>query len=122
MNKICTSLEQSKILAEILPIESADLFWYRDAVTTEVNPRIINYMQIPKLQSMYYFPCWSLAALLNILPNNQGRYTKSLYWFDDAWHCEYVDADGAGILDTSADNSIDACVKMILKLKKLNLL
>ena len=67
--KSYTDLDQSKKLAEILPLESADMFWYRDAVTTEVNPRIMNYMQVPKLQSMYYSPCWSLTALLDVLPD-----------------------------------------------------
>ena len=28
MNKICTSQEQSKKLAEILPLESADMYWW----------------------------------------------------------------------------------------------
>ena len=65
--KAYTSLKQSKELAKILPLESADMFWYRDAVTTEANPRIMNSMQVPELQSMYYSPCWSLSALLNYL-------------------------------------------------------
>ena len=67
--KSYTDLKQSKKLAEFLPLESADMFWYRDAVTKEANPRIMNYMQVPKLQSMYYSPCWSLDALINLLPS-----------------------------------------------------
>ena len=122
--KSYTDIEQSKKLAEILPLSSADMFWYRDAVTTEANPRIMNYMQIPELQSMYYSPCWSLSALLDVLPKNYGKYTKTLYWFDDAWHCEYVNEIGQsdGILDTTADNPVDACYGMILKLHERCLL
>lgn len=120
--KSYTDLDQSKKLTKILPVESADMFWYRDAVTTEVNPRIMNYMQVPKLQSMYYSPCWSLAVLLSVLPNNIKRYTKSLYWFDDAWHCEYVDEDGEGYIGETANSPVDACYKLILKLHELKLL
>ena len=50
--KAFTDLEQSKKLAKILPLESADMFWYRDAVTKEANPRIMNYMQVLELQSI----------------------------------------------------------------------
>jgi hypothetical protein len=57
--------------------------------------------------------------LLNVLPNSQGRYQKTLYWFDDAWHCEYVDEGKYGV---TAGNPIDACYEMILKLHELKLL
>jgi len=111
-----TSLEQSKKLAEILPLESADMFWYRDAVTKEVNPRIMNYKQVPELQSMYYSPCWSLASLLSILPEIQGG--KPIIALDD----NYITYPHISDLHTKADSLIDACVTMIIKLSEHKML
>ena len=128
--KSYTNIEQSKKLAKILPIESADMTW--EQVTKDLaedftwKPTIgLNEGIKGNLFSYrngYISPCWSLTALLDIIPNNQGRYTKSLYWFDDAWHCEYVDEDGVGILGTSADNAIDACYELVLKLRERKVL
>ena len=58
--KAYTDLEQSKKLAEILPIESADMC-YND------NELRIGYAPLAKERDDY-FPCWSLAALLDVLP------------------------------------------------------
>ena len=109
-----TDLSQSKTLSEFLSHKSADMYYWCGE-----DLRIGGYKA---MDIDYDTPCWSLAALLDVLPNNQGRYTKSLYWFDDAWFCEYVDEDGAGILGTSADNPIDACYEMIIKLHELKML
>jgi len=119
--KSYTDIEQSKKLAEILPLSSADMFWYRDSVTTDENPRIMNYMQIPELQSMYFSPCWSLAALLSILPSVITRKGKRVflimekvgafnlyYKFDELWETK--------------EELVDACYEMILKLHKQKLL
>ena len=119
--KSYTDLEQSRKLAEILPLESADMSYrpYRaeggipDHETTLLPFRYASWIGVP---------CWSLVALLEVLPKNYGRYTKSLYWFDDGWHCEYVDQDGEGYVGETADNPIDACCNTILKLKELKLL
>lgn len=114
--KSYTDLSQSKKLAEILSIESADMFWYWDAVTTEVNPRIMNYTQVPELQSMYYSPCWSLAALLDVLPAN-----KLEKQFDGKWWFSVYLPSGQH-KSHKHDNSIDACYEIIVRLHKLNLL
>ena len=114
--KSYTDLEQSKKLAKILPLESADMFWYRDSVTKEANPRIMNCMQVPELQSMYYSPCWSLAALLGVLPEIQGG--KPVIALDD----NYITYPHISNLYTKTDNIVDTCYKMILKLSELNLL
>lgn len=59
--KAYTDLEQSKRLAKILPIESADM---RYAPFGDTHPWFCDDCLIEKGAS----PCWSLAALLNILP------------------------------------------------------
>lgn len=134
--KSYTDIEQSKKLAEILPIESADSHYVRN-ITDFMGNSVEGKWSCPKygkpksdyasyivqnFSSYEVIPCWSLAALLNILPKNYGRYTKSLYWFDDAWHCEYVDQDGEGHGGETADNPIDACYEMIIKLNERKLL
>ena len=122
--KSYTDLEQSKKLAEILPLESADMFYHYVTSVKNYYEDVPKYIQVSNHFVFFHndIPCWSLVVLLDFLPNNQGRYIKSLYWFDDAWHCEYVDEDGAGILGTSADNAIDACYEMIIKLHEQKLL
>ena len=101
--KSYTDLEQSKKLAEILPLESADMRY--DGVMLE--------LKIPKVRyNGLGTPCWSFAALLNILPS------ATLDSSDDHHyrvHCNERFTDWH-------DNSVDACVAMIEKLHKLNLL
>ena len=70
-----TSLSQSKRLAEILPIESADMWWNFYSVTTDdTTPQIIH-LDTPWVGSFNWdnkpdnVPCWSLVALLSVLPD-----------------------------------------------------
>ena len=61
--KAYTDLEQSKKLAEILPIESADMYYACGAIAPDI-------MTSCKQDYRGYTKCWSLAALLNVLPKN----------------------------------------------------
>ena len=118
MTNSVTGIEQSKKLAEILPIESADMVWVDYGYCKRILPKDdVDATTYPTIT-----PAWSLSALLMVLPKNIGRYTKSLYWFDEAWHCGYGDEDFEGLYDVSADNPVDACVEMILELHKEGLL
>ena len=101
--KSFTDLPQSKVLAEFLPLESADM---RYAPIGDIHPWV--WEGNPKLLETDSTPCWSLAALLGVLPNGtdlckniEGRY--------------YVH----GFV---SDNPVDACVDAIKALHKLNLL
>ena len=116
--KAYTDIEQSQTLKKILPLESADMEWLIDYYGLE-EPFSL---PVKDRVSANEEPCWSLSALLDVLPKNYGKYTKSLYWFDDGWHCEYLDEDGEGFKGETADNPVDACVEMIIKLKELKLL
>ena len=62
--KSYTDLEQSKVLAKMLPIESADMYWDYDVQKHEDYPMIMD-DQFDNL----CIPAWSLAALLDVLPN-----------------------------------------------------
>ena len=137
--KAYTDLEQSKELSEFLPIESADMYYQYVLPKSDKikhNPEIGNPINAlewynkgysfggkePITLDEYCVPCWSLATLLDVLPKQIGRYTKSLYWFDEGWHCEYLDEDSEGKYGVSADNPLDACYELIIKLRENNLI
>ena len=131
MAKSFTSLEQSKKLAEILPIESADMSFVSCDDGRQKYYQAENRKIILNYEKNHWLPCWSLAALLNILPNNEnisinlskGGFRISTLKHTNDWFVDYEDeSDGLNNCVTSADNPIDACVAMILKLHELNLL
>ena len=66
--KSYTTIEQSKKLAEILPLESADIC-YVCGNTTLVSPTKYGDTSIEELYKKHIIPCWSLAALLKLIPN-----------------------------------------------------
>ena len=115
--KSYTDIEQSKKLAKILPLKSADFGWnvFVDG-TSRILP--INDWDLTKDGSsgVKFFLCWSLAALLGVLPEIQG--SKPIIALDD----NYITYPHMSDLHTKADNLVDACVAMIEKLHELNLL
>ena len=106
--KSYTSLEQSKKLEEILPVETADM---RYAPFGDTHPWIWDGHLIEKGA----IPCWSLAALLGVLPKGT-RLLKSAT--DDTYHCDCP----KGNIDKWYDNPIDACYEMIIKLHEIELM
>ena len=118
--KSYTDLEQSKKLAEILPIESADMF-YRD---NGIDVKLMWEHIAQKVTS----PCWSLSALLNVLPVSCDDEQHCLALINHnpnkktEWLCAYEDYKGNLMMECYADNQIDACVAMIEKLHEQNLL
>lgn len=114
--KSYTDLEQSKKLAEFLPLESADMGYLWNGTSFCEYP-VSNQTVFKRVENI---PCWSLSALLYILDYPQLSKDKlgsgkegwmvSVYpndcRFDSCWH----------------DNPIDACYEMILKLHELDLL
>lgn len=118
--KSYTDIKQSKKLAEILPIESADMF-YRD---NGIDVKLMWEHNAQKVTS----PCWSLAALLNVLPVSCDDEQHCLALINHnpndktEWLCAYEDDKGNLMMECYADNQIDACVAMIEKLHEQNLL
>lgn len=117
-----TSLEQSRKLAEILPLESADMWW--TALNWQETEYYVEVKQDGINQPKKAIPCWSLAALLDILQ-------KVAYSIDEdadvvldsyktvEWHLGINNSDLRLITEP---NPVDACYEMILKLNELNLL
>ena len=109
--KSYTDIEQSKKLAEILPLESADMFYN---LGESKLPNVIygNYDDFK-----CYLPCWSLTALLKTL--NFPSLTQNK---EDEWEVCVFDHDNDDYIKKTASNPIDVCYEMIIKLNKLNLL
>lgn len=111
--KAYTDLSQSRKLAEILPLESADM---RFCFSHTLSGRIIgHYPMIGREPSMETIPCWSLSALLDVLPE------VSLNTFKDGKWNAMVQHDGKMIYGDK-DNPVDACCELILKLHEQKLL
>jgi hypothetical protein len=110
--KSYTDLEQSKKLAEILPIESADMNWH-ELPFTGFFARAFPYKH-DNGATEGIFPCWSLAALLDVIPSGKAL-------IHDKGNLGYKCI--CNNMDTYFhDNPVDACYKMIIKLNGLNLL
>jgi len=131
--KSFTSLEQSRKLAEILPLESADQTWARIAIAganLDV-PEELQYRHNGDMPFQYYsgigIPCWSLAALRNLLPVgikiNENTYLfESHNTFDKSWVYRYYNENGTSYLYYKNTMEVNACYELILKLHELNLL
>ncbi len=80
--KSFTDLEQSKKLAEILPIEKADMaYCYTKKGDKLVSPIPIHLTSTPTNTFKYVY-CWSLAALMDLLPSKfteKGKYSETTY-------------------------------------------
>jgi len=121
--KSYTDIEQSKKLAEFLPLESADMEYLAIKESGALVGAVPFVKDDSEVENSAYdavyerIPCWSLTALLGVLKHPrciQGD--KPIYWFcgcfgkDELYH------------EVEADNPVDACYKMILELNELNLL
>jgi hypothetical protein len=118
--KSYTDLEQNKKLAEILPIESADMHYHYDSDFDELE-------SIPSITEeddhFVLFPkdvrCWSLAALLNVLPRTD---IEKEIWSSDKYDYRVKAYIDDGYVGDWYDNPVDACYEMILKLHEQKLL
>ena len=111
--KSYTDIEQSKKLAEFLPLESADMHCF---VADSLEKQEINYAircGTPIVKTD--IPCWSLVALLNVI--NDDYYT-TLYHDGVAWNVEAIHHDNVKDKhNTYANTQVDACYDLILKIK-----
>ena len=120
-----TDLEQSKKLAEILPIESADMCYVRAYFKGKQSDWFIQLGR--PIKSDDVIPCWSLAALLDVLPyeindkEGTSRFFELYRGYREQYHIIYTGAD-EDIEGEYYDNFVDACVEMIEKLHELKML
>ena len=129
--KSYTDIKQSKTLVNILSLESADAkygyiapYEYSDRMYDEGYDEIPYPIAFIKKDYSNFFveeyddelPCWSLAALLNVLPNGSDIVKEETDTENEKYMCTVGINDD--IISTFADNPVDACVEMILKLKE----
>ena len=131
--KSYTDLPQSKKLAEILPIESADMRF--EYILPRKSDKMLHYPIVgnpiealemfnkgytisgskPLSLNEYCIPCWSLAALMDVL--ERGALLKT----PQGWVCQsYIDFKA--ITSDYYSNPVDACVAMIEKLHEQKIL
>ena len=111
--KSYSDLQQSKKLVEILPLESADMY-YEDDISVEFG-----HGWHPQ-----HIPCWSLAALLELITKVQqdGVLFNLTYDFILNKWTMTIEADNWKNDVGLYDNPVDACVAMIEKLNELKML
>lgn len=122
--KAFTDLNQSKKLSEILPLESADMYWWYSGKRYYVES-----MDDDDFNKESDIPAWSLSALLDILESEidgeegetyQLNIEKDGTWWN-VWYRERYD-EANPIETESTEELIDACYEMILKLHELKML
>ena len=118
--KSYTTIEQSRKLAEFLPLESADMYYHYNEYEERHYPKVfLDYQTADIRQEVLELkrndPCWSLAALLGVLPD----YT--LQTNTDGTVFAVCEGKKPMISDVY-NNPVDACYELILKLNELNLL
>ena len=125
--KSYTDILQSSKLAEILPLESADMHYNNASIkginyVDEYRAELMDYNTAQKVLSKYLInpmfgiiPCWSLSALLGVLPD----YTLQTNTDGTVF---VVCESKKPMISDAYDNPVDACYTLILKLHELNLL
>lgn len=130
--KSYTTIEQSRKLAEILPLESADMHYKVNRYNDEYKIFMIPYSELGSYKDneyQYSVCAWSLAALLEQIPyevcddDGNSSYLQ-INKGDDEYQLEYTDPNGdfESIETDWYEHFVDACVAMIEKLHELNLL
>ena len=117
-----TDLPQSKKLMEFLPPESADMRYH---TISHYNPypcdETVYTVEFGKASGID-IPCWSLAALLDILDFDITRFSVSLWSKEGEWVCIITEYGVGTIFQIISKSKIDACVEMIIKLHEQKLL
>lgn len=137
--KSFTDLEQSKKLAEILSIESADIY-YTILTENSKEPSVFIKRKVCRYSvEDGDIPCWSLAALIGVLPRylkyTEGECPLQLLTLDfenphrkdHCWIVGYWDYDEEYEkynfqIEAREEEVIDACYELVLKLHEHKLL
>lgn len=125
--KAYTDINQAKTLKEILPLESADMFY----IAGKGEPIFIGNKMVACGEDDYDalggpdVLCWSLAGLLNILPK-EGKYEPfvDIRYNRIEYHAVDDEIQDKDYLLCYADGCslLDACYEIILKLHEQNLI
>ena len=125
-----TTIELSRKLAQILPLESANMFYFNEVPHLGYKKDDQDWLDETKNE---YIPCWSLAALIDIMPKDKSiecsisfGYYNGKGEYIEKWLCAFEkegETTDDYIIETfDGNNPVDACVAMIEKLHKLKML
>ncbi len=128
--KSFTSVEQSRKLAGILPLESADMEYLLEQwIDEKTGHHKEGYYEIPvvkvdensPLQQITH-PCWSLAALLDLMPQHiydeLGCRTFGMVKSWDKRRYQVFYEHHTAYIQREAETAIDAVFEMIIWLKE----
>lgn len=113
MNKICTSIDQSKKLIELgIDVNTADMRYHTDSMY-ETYPcdeivYTINFGK-PQKYNKYDIPAWSLSALMELM--NCICYNVSLNCHGAEWNIKFDDSEK--YKDFTKDYPLDAAFEMV---------
>ena len=128
--KAYTDIEQSKELAEILPLESADMCYdlgYDDvkaSINCENFTAYYTADEYPEFKDRF-IPAWSVGALLDFLPPYLYEFERGIdldiypNLNGKGWHCSYMPNAVENMKNdkfkqiTNGDNPIDAAFEMV---------
>lgn len=126
--KAFTSIEQSKKLAEILPLITADMDYIPIVnLDGEYSPSV-NVWDNEHITDEGWIPAWSLASLLNYLREidffpeieaDEHGVTMSINYYDEE---EARPLAPVHNIKVKAESFIDACYELILKLHEQKIL
>ena len=106
MNKICTSIEQSKKLIELgIDANTADMYWWYSGKRYYVES-----MDDNDFNKKSDIPTWSLSALMELM--NRNCYNVSLNCHGAEWNVKFDDSEE--YKDFTKDYAIDAAFEMIV--------
>lgn len=127
MNKICTSIEQSKKLIELgIDVNTADMFWDTAEPNERRKPLVGPVSDYCDMED-WAVPAWSLTVLLSILPMhiiiNGSMYkfsmVKGFNKNGETYAIKYSIFNTTFYLHLTNfyNNPIEACIEMIVWLK-----
>lgn len=144
MNKICTTIKQSKKLVELgIDPSTADMCWCNNSVkgVNYTDDYALHTHTLQELKEIFdealngwdkyweIIPAWSLSALLELLDDTitdeyGNDYFLEIHKEDLQYYLLYHDRWGRedDIETEYYDDLVDACCEMIIKLKERNLL
>ena len=128
MTKIATDLEQSKKLAKILPLDSADMY-YEPSVGFRTEPSELKVGNI-KYAHPRSIPAWSLSTLMDFLPiqfdwefkTYKFKMCNDVYSIGEKYYDLGYQGSCGWLLYVDSKDLVDACVEMIVQLKEKELL
>lgn len=133
MNKICTSLEQSKKFIELgIDVNTADMHYYKNSFGDYIEGlyHSSDLKEGCELKGIEYIPAWSLSALLELIPPYLGEFGEGIdfgfgkamngKWYSAHYLQYFQNGDVDSVKTVTGDTAVDAVFEMVVWLKENN--